>query len=195
MASRVSFMLRAFSYPNYRLFFGGQIVSLIRQLDFDDGDQLARLPADRVGHAARGRRFCGAVSRIRYGPLRRRLPRPLGPPSRAGRDADGVDAAVIHARLPDLQRTNHCARCHRAERRSGSGERVRHAGAAGVSDDDDYRSRRPRQRHRDELVDVQRRAAGRAVDRGCHDCDIGRGVVFPAWTASATSRSSSRCWR
>jgi MFS family permease len=29
MASRVSFMLRAFSYRNYRLFFGGQIVSLI----------------------------------------------------------------------------------------------------------------------------------------------------------------------
>ena len=29
MASRVAFMLRAFSYPNYRLFFGGQIVSLI----------------------------------------------------------------------------------------------------------------------------------------------------------------------
>lgn len=28
MASRVAFMLRAFSYPNYRLFFGGQIVSL-----------------------------------------------------------------------------------------------------------------------------------------------------------------------
>jgi MFS family permease len=29
MPSRVSFMLRAFSYRNYRLFFGGQIVSLI----------------------------------------------------------------------------------------------------------------------------------------------------------------------
>ncbi len=29
MPSRVAFMLRAFSYPNYRLFFGGQIVSLI----------------------------------------------------------------------------------------------------------------------------------------------------------------------
>jgi MFS family permease len=29
MASRVAFMLRAFSYPNYRLFFGGQIISLI----------------------------------------------------------------------------------------------------------------------------------------------------------------------
>lgn len=29
MPSRVSFMLRALSYPNYRLFFGGQIVSLI----------------------------------------------------------------------------------------------------------------------------------------------------------------------
>ena len=29
MASRVAFMLRAFAYPNYRLFFGGQIVSLI----------------------------------------------------------------------------------------------------------------------------------------------------------------------
>ena len=29
MASRVSLMLRAFSYPNYRLFFGGQIVSLM----------------------------------------------------------------------------------------------------------------------------------------------------------------------
>jgi MFS family permease len=29
MTSRVAFMLRAFSYPNYRLFFGGQIVSLI----------------------------------------------------------------------------------------------------------------------------------------------------------------------
>ena len=29
MASRFTFMLRAFSYPNYRLFFGGQIVSLI----------------------------------------------------------------------------------------------------------------------------------------------------------------------
>ena len=28
MASRVAFMLRALSYPNYRLFFGGQIVSL-----------------------------------------------------------------------------------------------------------------------------------------------------------------------
>ena len=29
MPSRVSFMLRALSYPNYRLFFGGQLVSLI----------------------------------------------------------------------------------------------------------------------------------------------------------------------
>ncbi|MEO5741552.1 MAG: MFS transporter, partial [Vicinamibacterales bacterium] len=29
MASRISFMLRAFAYRNYRLFFGGQIVSLI----------------------------------------------------------------------------------------------------------------------------------------------------------------------
>jgi MFS family permease len=29
MSSRIAFMLRAFSYPNYRLFFGGQIVSLI----------------------------------------------------------------------------------------------------------------------------------------------------------------------
>jgi MFS family permease len=29
MASRVAFMFRAFAYPNYRLFFGGQIVSLI----------------------------------------------------------------------------------------------------------------------------------------------------------------------
>jgi len=29
MTSRVAFMLRALSYPNYRLFFGGQIVSLI----------------------------------------------------------------------------------------------------------------------------------------------------------------------
>jgi MFS family permease len=29
MASRIAFMLRAFSYPNYRLFFGGQIVSVI----------------------------------------------------------------------------------------------------------------------------------------------------------------------
>jgi MFS family permease len=28
MTSRVAFMLRAFAYPNYRLFFGGQIVSL-----------------------------------------------------------------------------------------------------------------------------------------------------------------------
>jgi MFS family permease len=28
MASRIAFMLRALSYPNYRLFFGGQIVSL-----------------------------------------------------------------------------------------------------------------------------------------------------------------------
>jgi MFS family permease len=29
MPSRIGFMLRAFSYPNYRLFFGGQIVSLV----------------------------------------------------------------------------------------------------------------------------------------------------------------------
>jgi MFS family permease len=29
MTSRISFMLRAFAYPNYRLFFGGQIVSLV----------------------------------------------------------------------------------------------------------------------------------------------------------------------
>ena len=29
MPSRAAFMLRAFSYPNYRLFFGGQLVSLI----------------------------------------------------------------------------------------------------------------------------------------------------------------------
>ncbi|HKY22230.1 MAG TPA: MFS transporter [Vicinamibacterales bacterium] len=29
MSSRVALMLRAFSYPNYRLFFGGQIVSLV----------------------------------------------------------------------------------------------------------------------------------------------------------------------
>ena len=29
MPSRVAFMLRAFAYPNYRLFFGGQLVSLV----------------------------------------------------------------------------------------------------------------------------------------------------------------------
>lgn len=29
MSSRIGFMLRAFSYPNYRLFFGGQLVSVI----------------------------------------------------------------------------------------------------------------------------------------------------------------------
>jgi hypothetical protein len=46
-------MLRALAYRNYRLFFGGQVRVARRHLDHDHRHQLAGLPADRIGGAAR----------------------------------------------------------------------------------------------------------------------------------------------
>ena len=69
--STVKFMLRALRYRNYRLFFGGQIVSLAGIVDHDDCHELARLPAHRIGAPARRssaspasfRRSCSGRSR------------------------------------------------------------------------------------------------------------------------------------
>ena len=59
-----------------------------RQLDFDDGHELARLPADRFGDAARRCRVCRTISGLRPRAFCGRVSRSMGPSSRAGRDAD-----------------------------------------------------------------------------------------------------------
>ena len=84
-------MLRALRYRNYRLFFGGQIVSIDRVVDHHHGDQLARLSAHRLGAAPGRRRLRLAVPVVPAHPVRRNLRRSLEPPSPAGRHADGVD--------------------------------------------------------------------------------------------------------
>ena len=178
MASRVAFMLRAFSYPNYRLFFGGQIVSLIGSwMSMTATSWLVyRLTGSAMALGVVG--FAGQFPGFVMGPF-------------AGAFLDRWDrhrVLVVTQTLSMVQSfalalltfTGHITvpRDHRVERRSRHRECFRYARTAGVSADDDFRPGGSGERHCDELVDVQRGAADRAVGRRVHDCDSGRGVVF-----------------
>ena len=90
MTSRVAFMLRALSYPNYRLFFGGQVVSLI-------GSWISTTATGWLVYRLTGRRWhwawSGSPGRFlaSSGAVRRRVSRSLGPTSCARGDADDID--------------------------------------------------------------------------------------------------------
>ena len=141
MASRVAFMLRAFAYPNYRLFFGGQIVSLIGSwISMTATSWLVyRLTGSAMALGVVG--FAGQFPGFVMGPF-------------AGAFLDRWDrhrVLVVTQSLSMLQSfalalltfTGHItvAGDRRLERRSRRRERVRHAGAAGVSADDHRGSR------------------------------------------------------
>ena len=140
MPSRVAFMLRAFSYPNYRLFFGGQIVSLIGSwMSMTATSWLVyRLTGSPMMLGVVG--FAGQFPGFVMGPF-------------AGAFLDRWDrhrVLVVTQTLSMLQSfalalltfTGHItvAGDHRVERRSGRRERLRHAGATGVCPDDDLGS-------------------------------------------------------
>ena len=159
------FMLRALRYRNYRLFFGGQIVSLVGTWITTTAHELAGLPADRLGAPARRRRLRRPVPGV---PARARLPASSSIAGTATgcwsspRSISMLQSFALAALT--LQRPHHGRGHHRAEHRPGHRQRVRHARAAGVSRHDDRGQGRPRQRHRAQLVDGQRGAPARAVD-------------------------------
>ena len=68
----------ALANPNYRRWYAGQGISLDRHLDADDRPGLARLHADRIGHAARPRGRAADGARADPRALCRRDRRPRG---------------------------------------------------------------------------------------------------------------------
>jgi hypothetical protein len=118
-ASRIAFMLRAFSYRTTGC---SSDRSLAVAAGFDDGHELACLQADRLGYGAWGRGIRGPDSRLRDGAVRGSVSRPVGPSSRAGRDAEHLDAAIICPRASHADGSCNRAVDCRAERRSGCRE-------------------------------------------------------------------------
>ena len=90
-----------------------------RHLDDAAGDELAGLPADGIGAAAGHRRIRGADSHIFAGAVCGRVGRPVGPASRADRDANSGDAAIVRAGGADAFQSHQHSRNHRAERVAG----------------------------------------------------------------------------
>ena len=130
---------------------GRAVVAGAEALEFavDARHRLVRgLHADRAGRAVRGR---GGRSRRSPAPDHRR--------------ADAIDDQRVRARDTDVGRRGEGRIRDRPRRAQRLRELVRHAGAPGVRGRDGG-ARRPAQRDRDELDDLQRRAHGRAGDRG-----------------------------
>ena len=171
-------MLRALAYRNYRLFFGGQVVSLVGTWITTTATNwlVYRLTGSALLLGVVG--FAGQFPAFLLGPF-------------AGIFVDRWDRhrlLVVTQTISMLQSFALAALCcpaasprldRRAERRPGARQRVRHAGAAGVPAHDDREQGGSRQRHRAQLVDGQPRAAGRTVDRRRGDRGDQRRLVLP----------------
>ena len=146
---------------------------LDRHLDAADRHDLAGLQVERFGFYVGAGRFLqpGAHSPIRI--LGRRLHRPLEPPPDDHHHAGPGDVAGRDPGSDHADRRGHCLASDCVEHYPGRGQRLRHARPAGVPRADDRRPRASDQRHRLELVDVQRGPAGGAGD--CRFPDRGGG--------------------
>ena len=164
--STLAFMLRALRYRNYRLFFGGQIVSLVGTWITTTATSwlVYRLTGSALLLGVVG--FAGQFPAFVLGPFagiyvdrwdRHRL---------LVADADAVDAAVVRAGGADAQRPHHDrARSSLLNVVQGMVNAFDMPARQAFLVADDREQGGSRQRHRAELVDGQRRAAGRAVDR------------------------------
>ena len=96
----VAFMLRALAYRNYRLFFGGQIVSLLGTWITTTATSwlVYRLTGSALLLGVVG--FAGQFPAFLLGSFAGICRRPVEPPPAAGRDADDLDAAVVCAGRP-----------------------------------------------------------------------------------------------
>ncbi len=166
-------MLRSLAHRNFRLFFIGQGLSLIGT--WMQTTAMAWL-VNRLTAAAgkrRGRSLLADHGRLRQPDPRpaaraglRRRRRPLPPPAHPLPHPDADDAPGVRPRLAGL-----CGR-HSDLAFPGPGgvsrrrQHVRRDGPAGVPDADGRRQGRPGQRHRPELVAVQRRPPGGAGPGG-----------------------------
>ena len=181
-------MLRALAYRNYRLFFGGQIVSLV-------GTWITTTATNWLVYRLTGSRACcsaSSASRVSFRPF-----------CSARSPASVVDRWDRHRLLVVTQTISMLQSFALAALTltgritlewivvlsvvQGARQRLRHAGAAGVRADDDREQAGSRQRDRAELVDGERRAAGRAVDRRRHH----RGRRAKAGASSSTASATS----
>ena len=105
--------------------------------------------------------FAGQAPSLVPAAAGRRLARPLGSPQGARRHPGAGDAAVAGAGGPHAERLHQHPVDHRAGAVPGRRQRGRDPHPPGVRGPDDRRPRRPQQRHRAQLVELQRRAAGR----------------------------------
>ena len=174
-------LLRALRHRNYRLFFGGQSVSLV-------GTWITRVATSWLVYRLTGSAlllgvvgFCGQIPTLFLAPF-------------AGVFVDRWDrhrVLVVTQVLSMLQSLALAALAlagtitvpagARAADRSGCHQRLRHAGPAGVRRRDGRGPRRSPQRHRAQLVDGERAAAssGRRIG-GRGDRGGGRGMVLSA---------------
>ena len=135
---------RALRHRNYRLFFAGQSISLIGTWITRDRDQLARLPADRLGAPARHRRLRRPDPDVPARAVRRRAGRSLGTATASWsspRCSSMLQSAALAALA--LAGTITVAARPRAQHLPGADQRVRHAGAPGVRGRDGRDARRP----------------------------------------------------
>ena len=159
-----------------------------RDVDHAGRDQLAGLPPDRLGAAARGGRLLRADSDAAAGA---RLPASWWIAGRGSASWWSRRSCRCSSRflLGALTFAGVIKVWHvlGAADRSGDHQRVRYAGPAGVRRRDGRRSRRPAERHRAELLDGQRQPDHRAVDRRRDHRRGGRGVVLRDRRRSRTS--------
>ena len=173
-------MLRALSYRNYRLFFGGQVVSLVGTWITTTATNWLVYRLTGSALPARRRRLRGAVPGLSCSAR--------SPASVVDR-WDRHRLLVVTQTISMLQSfalaalrlvgADHARVDRRAERRAGARQRVRHAGASGVPAHDDREQGGSRQRDRAEFVDGESRAARRSVDRRRRDRGDERRLVLP----------------
>ena len=159
--SRVPHTFRALRHRNFRLFIGGQIVSLIGtwMQNVAQSWLVYRLTHSELllGTAW----FCAQIAVFALGPLGRNRRRSLFPPEGGHRHADPVDVAGLRAGGAHAHRARAGLACARSRRTARRDQRLRHAGTAGAGDPDDLQGRSD-QRHLAEFRGIQRGARGGA---------------------------------
>ena len=175
-------LLRALRHRNYRLFFGGQSVSLV-------GTWITRIATSWLVYRLTGSAlllglvgFCGQIPTLLLAPFAGVLVDRWDRAPDPRRHAGAVDACSRLA-LAVLTLGRH----HHGRRTScvlqvvpGRHQRVRHAGAPGVRRRDGRGPRRPAERHRAQLVDGQRQPHPRPVDRRRVIAAVGEAWCFAA---------------
>ena len=160
-----------------------------RHLDATGGHDLARLPADQFPASVGAGGLLQPDPQLLPGPRGRRVHRPLEPAPHDSRDPEPGYAPGCDPRRAHLDERGRRVARPASRRLHGTGQRLRHPCATGLSDPDGGRPRGPGRRHRPELVDVQRGAHGGPGDCRFSDRGRGRGDLLPAERAELRGRA------